>query len=90
MARKKDNTMLYLLIGAGVFLFMTHRRQTTVQNYPPQPNTYAGSPEWLNWARQIITLAGGLTQTLFGPGGPFAGKDPAEIAAATGSNDFYA
>jgi len=80
--------MILVLVGAAVFMFM-NRRQQQVQSYPPAPTNYAGSPEWINWARQIITLAGGLTQTLFGPGGPFAGKDPADVVAATG-NEFYA
>jgi uncharacterized membrane protein YfcA len=73
----KNNTLL-IIAGIAAIYFLTQQRR--VQQYPPAPMTYRGSPEWVYWANTIINSAGGLTQQLFGPGGPFYRQNPQEVA----------
>lgn len=74
-----------IIAGALIWLALGQRQQQrftpnpNFPNFPPEP--VRGTPQWAMWANGIIQIAGGLTTALFGPGGPFAGKTPEQLAA---------
>ena len=80
----KNNTLL-IIGGIALVYFMTRQPR----QYPPIPrNTYKGSPEWVYWANTVLNMAGGLSQQLFGPGGPFYRQNPQEIAQLTNYSGY--
>jgi len=75
MAKKKDSTGLIIglgLMGLAFYALMQRQRFTpnpAFPNYPAEP--VQGTADWFQWVNAIIQLSNGITQQLFGPGGPF-------------------
>lgn len=90
----KKDTRNIILIGAALFaiyvIMNINRQPGPMTAPPPYPQ---GSPQWIEWAQRIVTTAGGLVDTLFGPGGPFEGKKKSDVQkalnTATNQDAYY-
>ena len=72
MARKKDNTIAYVLVGLAAYLLLKPKPMyNQYQNFPqipPQPPTQGQA--FAQWANTILQIYGNAKE-LWQPGGPF-------------------
>lgn len=77
--KKSNNTTAYILLGVAAFMYFNYqRRQQVVTSAPVQP----GKAGWTQQVAQVVNAAGGLLDSLFGPGGPFEKLSKSQVQAA--------
>lgn len=85
MAKKKDKTLGYVLIGLAAYLLLQQRQTPQYQQFPqipPQPPTKGQA--FAEWVNSILAIYGNVKE-LWEPGGPFYNLNPADVQQAVDS-----
>lgn len=85
MAKKKDKTLGYVLIGLAAYLLLQRRQTPVYQQFPqvpPAPPTKGQA--FSQWVNSILAIYGNVKE-LWEPGGPFSNINPADIQQAVDS-----
>lgn len=85
MAKKKDKTLSYILIGLAAYLLLQRRRPAVYQQFPQVPPAPATKGQaFSQWVNSILAIYGNV-QELWQPGGPFYNMNPADVQQAVDS-----